>query len=32
MEENIFVETEKCCTHSLNETFRSVICHVLLLP
>jgi hypothetical protein len=31
MKENICVEAGKCCTHSLNETFRSVICHVRFL-
>ena len=31
MKENISVEAGKCCTHSLNETFRSVIRQVLFL-
>jgi hypothetical protein len=31
MKENISVEAGKCCTHSLNETFRSIIRKVLLL-
>ena len=31
MKENISVEAEKCCTHSQNETFRSVIHWVLFL-
>ncbi|HWZ82626.1 MAG TPA: hypothetical protein VNW47_08380 [Terriglobales bacterium] len=31
MKETICVEAGKCCTHSLNETFRSVIRQVLFL-
>ena len=31
MKENISVEAGKCCTHSLNETFRSVIRKVIFL-
>jgi hypothetical protein len=31
MKENISVEAGKCCTHTLNETFRSVIRQVLFL-
>jgi hypothetical protein len=31
MKENISVEAGKCCTHSLNETFRSVIRQVIFL-
>ena len=31
MKENISVEAGKCCTHWLNQTFRSVIRQVLFL-
>src|SRR5258705_1261775 len=31
MKENISVEAGKCCTHWLNQTFRSVIRYVLFL-
>ena len=31
MKETISVEAGKCCTHSLNETFRSVIRQVIFL-